>query len=92
MAEFISREDVIEKLTGVFQLQAETAKAIVAAIPAADVVERKKGAWVETYGKYGNFRHQCSECGEMFGMPFDFDGKYYPYKFCPNCGANMEES
>lgn len=61
------------------------------AVPATDVVERKTGAWVETYGKYGNFRHQCSECGEMFGMPFDFDGKYYPYKFCPNCGADMRE-
>lgn len=63
----------------------------IKAIPAADVVERKHGAWVETYGKYGNFRHQCSECGEMFGMPFDFDGKYYPYKFCPNCGADMRK-
>lgn len=43
MAEYIKREDVIEKLTGVFQLQAETAKAIVDAIPAADVVDRDEG-------------------------------------------------
>lgn len=43
MAEYIKREDVIEKLTGLFQLQAETAKAIVESIPTADVVEWPTG-------------------------------------------------
>jgi len=38
MAEYISKEDVLEKLTGLFQLQAETAKAIIESIPTADVV------------------------------------------------------
>ena len=37
MAEYIKREDVIEKLTGLFQLQAETAKAIIESIPTANV-------------------------------------------------------
>ena len=37
MTEYIKREDVIERLTGLFQLQASTAKAIIESIPAADV-------------------------------------------------------
>ena len=98
MAEYIKREDAERALlerckeTGYGGLTPDDIRLVMRTpwrIPAADVVERKTGAWVETYGKYGNFRHQCSECGEMFGMPFDFEGKYYPYNYCPNCGADM---
>lgn len=83
VAEYINREDVIEKLTGVFQLQAETAKAIVDAIPAADVVERKKGKWIG--GELGH----CSCCGNE-GCFSDIwpDGQE---RYCPYCGADMRE-
>ena len=98
MGEYIRREDVyfaIDNYVGgensIVAVIAKEIRKEVFMLPAADVVERKTGAWVETYGKYGNFRHQCSECGEMFGMPFDFEGKYYPYNYCPNCGADLRE-
>lgn len=32
---------------------------------------------------------KCSECGEEYRMPFDFNANVYPYNFCPNCGAKM---
>ena len=90
MAEYIEREAVIERLTGLFQLQAETAKAIVEAIPAADVVERKKGRWKQVHvGGYtpgGNCLSLCPECGWEFGTH-----RIYPdYNFCPNCGCRMD--
>ena len=49
-------------------------------IPAADVVERKRGEWV--YEKtYQGMKYICSECGEI---PECFEPN-----FCPNCGADM---
>lgn len=51
-------------------------------IPAADVVERKKGRWVRD-----EFGSKCPCCGsyayrDKFGEPWESD-------FCPNCGADM---
>lgn len=44
--------------------------------PTADVVERKKGKWIEVCGVF-----RCSKCE-----------KCYPYAtdYCPNCGAEMK--
>lgn len=38
MAEYIEREAAIDRLENLFQLQVETARSIIEAIPAADVV------------------------------------------------------
>ena len=82
MAEYISREDVTERLTEIFKLQAETAKAIVEAIPAADVVERKKGKWISNALNREKTKTNwyCSECG---------NGVVCRDQFCSNCGADM---
>ena len=46
--------------------------------PTADVVERKKGKWIQFVpGLY-----ECSECGRFSPTQENF---------CPNCGANMRE-
>ena len=86
MAEYIEREAVIERLTGLFQLQAETAKAIVAAIPPADVVEVVRGKWELDSDPGEPWRYVCNICGEkakdtVMGKP--------RANFCPNCGADM---
>lgn len=52
-------------------------------IPAADVVERKKGKWGRD-----EFGSKCSCCGlyayrDKFGEPWESD-------FCPNCGCGCE--
>lgn len=60
-------------------------------VPAADVVERKKGKWIDkpVYmqtmdGKtWDGFTH-CSECKEMHEYG-------YRSNFCPNCGADMRK-
>ena len=55
-------------------------------MPTADVQPVKRGHWMHD-STGANF---CSECG-MY--PYD-DGEYHMIwhtKFCPNCGARMEE-
>lgn len=91
MAEYIRREDVIERLVEAFKLQAETAKAIVDAIPAADALERKHGKWilVEDYSteeiEDGEKYWVCSLCG----CGSDSYDTTYHTNYCPNCGADM---
>lgn len=52
---------------------------MIESIPAADVRPVRYGKW-EKYG----WSIRCSECG--YDMPFA------TRNFCPNCGAEMEES
>ena len=54
------------------------------AINALPVVERPKGKWL-LYSQGLGFKHKCSLC--------DFSVReqwIVFYKFCPNCGAEME--
>lgn len=54
----------------------------VADFPTVDVVERKRGKWIDITKGGGNFLWKCSECGEL-----ELNDTYY----CPNCGADMRE-
>ena len=76
MAEYIKREDVIEKLTGLFQLQAETAKAIIESIPTANVrpvvlckdcVYWQKPQVKLNDGTYRDYEQGEYENGSLFG-------------------------
>ena len=58
-----------------------SANSFVEAMPAADVVERKRGEWVK-----GTWRSKCSVCG-FYGSVFDAD--FHTFNFFPNCGADM---
>lgn len=51
----------------------------LAALPAADVVEVKRGRWKG----YGMGDYSCSLCMEIVSGN--------RYNFCPNCGADMRE-
>lgn len=56
---------------------------IMDAQPTADVVERKKGKWIEKWN--GHFKTnvpRCSLCSNA--SPFK-------YNYCPTCGADMRE-
>ena len=69
------------------------------AIPAADVVERKRGEWVKARGSWftpgGDPVWECSLCGKgrhVYGIEHGTygadiaDGQWVS---CPNCGADM---
>lgn len=52
--------------------------------------EHKKGKWIEQDDSWDGVYYECSACGEPWttidGTPWD-NGM----KFCPNCGARMED-
>lgn len=49
--------------------------------------ERKTGHWVES--NEPNEKYVCSECGGACWY-YDYEGEVAKSKFCPNCGAKME--
>lgn len=59
-------------------------------IPAADVVERKKGTWIDDDGLY-----VCSSCNKLWAHWWDNamppERLYKEMKYCPRCGAEMRE-
>ena len=83
MKEYIEREAVLAEADydGNFVLVVPAKK--IRNLPAADVVERKRGRW-EVYldGKY----LMCSACKASF---WDENGDGGT-NFCPNCGADMK--
>lgn len=85
MKEYIEKSEAIEALTGWdTDPTDEEIEFSIRKIPAADVVERKRGEWdarvmkdIGTYTVYW-----CSECNCF---------SYFKHNFCPNCGADMRE-
>ena len=105
MGKYISREEAIEYITaqkGRFFTGATIEEAVIqmlSEVPAADVVERKKGKW--TVGadmppmryrngkpkKFWQSLRYCSVCGhEAFD---DSDWGEQLFDWCPYCGADM---
>ena len=96
MSDFISREALLKKRHGCDRncsvcdfatdgdswCNGELFVVDVLAIPAADVVEVKRGRWIKrrfsekVYGETCSVCHTTWDCGT---------------NFCPNCGAKMEE-
>lgn len=70
-------------------------------IPAADVVERKRGEWVKAKGSWctpgGDPVWECSECGKgrhVYGIEhgtYGADVADGQWVSCPNCGASMRK-
>lgn len=56
---------------------------VIKSIPAADVAPVRRGRWSDAPDADDIYiRYRCSACGE--------DG-LARYRFCPNCGAKMDE-
>lgn len=97
--DYIKREAAIKEFSNngsIFVYGKQKCEAIVSrlnTIPAADVVERKRGEW---YGEADGYADgelvydiwACSCCGKYF---HEWEEKP-DWNFCPNCGAMMEES
>lgn len=65
-------------------------------IPAAYVAPVIHGWWFNCYDDFSTA--ECSECGEEFEVSFDgetngalWNGFKREYKYCPHCGAKMDE-
>lgn len=93
MAEYIEREELLEKLHEIGGCGAEpdtwadgydkgidVAYGLVQRTPAADVAPARHGKWLASF-EYDELIHaDCSECN---GRTF------YMHHFCPCCGAKM---
>ena len=98
MAEYINREDALEFpfANGIYDHEhanehfisgCESYREWIKQIPAADVVERETGKWIDM----GDFE-QCSACKGTRLKEFEsYYGKVTWIKtpYCPNCGARM---
>ena len=56
-----------------------------------ELEDRPKAKWVKTQVGYydDDYGYECSNCKEDYYTEYDFEEM--PYKFCPNCGARMDE-
>lgn len=59
------------------------------AIPAADVMEVKRGRW-EDIGNDWFDLWRCSACGAEWSFPYDPTSTETRVNFCPDCGARMD--
>lgn len=76
-----------------FSQQMDVILAIVDAQPAADVVEVRRGRWIEderTYPGPGLKNNLCSVCGEIAGAWKEGLAPERKWAYCPACGALMD--
>lgn len=92
MKEYIEREDAINLL---WLYADESCASVVSdfeSLPAADVVEVRRGRWIEderTYPGPGLKNNLCSVCGEIAGAWKEGLAPERKWAYCPNCGARM---
>ena len=90
MTDYISRDAVINIMKRNWALLTDANDAMqesidaIRELPAADVVERKKGKWMRISYKSG-YGYKCSVCGSIYNK------RKRRLNFCPNCGADMRE-
>lgn len=94
MAEYIEREALIAEYDRVHKGPPGGARKLMVDAPAADVVEVKRGCWIETdYRTFDGFETvvhpnealKCSECCCCFRKELLWCKNY-----CPECGAKMD--
>lgn len=98
MSDYIKRDDIIKALGELCDTPAGQSTGLTALVyaaktieglPAADVVERKKGEWIEKpyvtmEGYVDGLIYNCSKCGKKAT-------RYTISNYCPNCGADMRK-
>ena len=91
MSDYISREAAIEAFEKELSAKYNRielsigfvgAKSILSDLPAADVVERKKGKWIQDNNGY----YVCDQCGEPCASEIMSEPRD---RFCKWCGADM---
>lgn len=88
MTEYIRREDLMERV-GRWQLNTREAIAeMIMSVPSADVVERKRGEWIDPADL---ICYKCTACGDYANQGYGLDAPIF-WDYCPNCGADMRET
>lgn len=80
MTGLVNVTNVSENTKELYLLAKDHAKDYLSVVPAADVVEVRRGEWSVAIGYDPARRVMCDLCRRM---------NYEPTNFCPNCGADM---
>ena len=87
--DYIKRSDALELTVYQSMMGLNMAQTKLREMPGEDVRPVVHGHWIRNWDTY------CSACGVGFSeMPYSYDtedGPGYVEKFCPNCGAIMDE-
>ena len=96
--EYISREaaneacrEAVRRCPSSFYNGIEAARDAIRQLPAADVRSVRRGKWerMSDNDVFGDINCKCSACGKDW---WQGPGWFRNARFCPNCGAMMEES
>ena len=86
MDDYISRQAAIDAFNRAVQdvgvLDADDIETVFEMLSSADVVQVVHARWEN----YSPITIKCSRCGHVI-----HDWRYSECKYCPNCGAKMEE-
>ena len=92
---YIDRDKAFDVLTDYYHqrtlIQRDSLREALGRVPTADVVERKKGKWIDNKGLY-----QCSACKHIWSELWwsascPIDRMYKIMRYCPSCGAYMRK-
>lgn len=93
--EYIKRADVLERNDLTWydldtfivhtDLVRDKNEEMIYSIPPANVIELRKGTWIDVNDNPLDVRMKCSVCGVI-------DTPLARWNFCPNCGADMRKS
>ena len=63
---------------------------MISNLPSADVIERKRGEWIDNNDFGESNTYTCSICGEPWELNYGTPQENN-MNFCPNCGADMRK-
>lgn len=91
MSKYVNAADAAEKIAEKHGIPLGDLVDTFAEIPAADVVEVRRGRWICINKIYGEY--ECSVCHGMDSNCSDYYGIHAvtEQEFCPSCGAKMDE-
>lgn len=76
---------VSKYINGEEYFEGEHLNLLINETPTADVQEVRHGRWISNGLPGYKWSCHCSECGWIDKYPF-----HDPYKYCPDCGAEMD--
>lgn len=98
MKEYIEREEAVRAAKngadewdgGCSRYRDASIESAMNAIPAADVVEVRRGRWTDHRTIEHDGEWYCTACGEEVTICSCGKDKTWKYRYCPNCGAKMD--
>ena len=87
---YIDRDKLISEIASISgNLNTRNVGEAISRVPTADVVERKRGKWIEAKPMSGRVGMVCSACGNEAYWDSDYGQQLFDW--CPYCGSDNRE-